>query len=207
MPHPRSRLARLLRVRWRRLLRRLERVAPLLLAWVPSWGTSLLLHGLAVLLLALYFYVRSAGAGPREGTFRGTIANQLTEDLTSLFDSDHAGDPFTNLKSPEPPSLSVEVPDPSIEAISQPEIQVARFAPDLAGPEGPADLGPSLGTVVDPGPGTSPKGAKAASYRLHAEDITAPFSGRSGPIKAKLLRREGGTVHSEKAVEDGLDWI
>jgi hypothetical protein len=205
MPHKRPRFGRILRVHWRILLRRLERVSPALLAWIPSWGTSLLLHGLAMLLLALYLYVRSGG--PREGTFHGTFANQLTEDVTSLYDSDHSGDPFTNLKSPEPPSLSVEAPDPSIEAISQPEIQVARFAPDLAGPEGPADVGPSLGTVVDPGPGTSPKGAKVASYRLHAEDITAPFSGRSGPSKAKLLRREGGTVHSEKAVENGLDWI
>jgi hypothetical protein len=178
-----------------------------LLAWVPSWGTSLLLHGLAVLLLALYFYVRS-GTGPREGSFHGTFANQLTEDLTSLYDSDHAGDPFTNLKSPEPPSLSVEAPDPSSDVVSQPEIpMIARFSPELAGPEGPAELGPTLGTVLDPGPGSSPKGAKAASYRLHTEDITAPFSGRGGPSKAMLLRREGGTVHSEKAVEDGLDWI
>src|SRR4051812_24457997 len=109
MPHKRPRLARILRVRWRRFLRRAERVAPILLVWVPSWGTSLLLHGLALLLLALYFYVRS-GEGPREGTLRGTFANQLGEELTSLYDSDHAGDPFTNLKSPDPPSLSVEAP-------------------------------------------------------------------------------------------------
>jgi hypothetical protein len=161
MPHKRPRFGRILRIRWRIVLRRLERVSPALLAWIPSWGTSLLLHGLAMLLLALYLYVRSGG--PREGTFQGTFANQLTEDVTSLYDSDHSGDPFTNLKSPEPPSLSVEAPDPNIEAISQPEIRIDRFAPDLAGPEGPADVGPSHGTVVDPGPGTSPKGAKVAS--------------------------------------------
>ena len=207
MPHKRPRFARILQVRWRRLLHRMERVSPLLLAWVPSWGTSLLLHGLAVLLLALYFYVHM-GSGPRAGTFRGTFANQLTEDLTSLYDSDHAGDPFTRLQSPEPPSLSVEAPDQALDVTSQPEIpQIARFAPELAGPEGPADLGPSLGSLVDPGPGPSGKGVKVANYRLHAEDMTAPFSGRSGPSKARLLRREGGTVHSEKAVEDGLDWI
>lgn len=207
MPHKRPRLARIFRVRWRRWLRRLERVTPALLAWVPSWGTSLLLHGLAILVLALYLYVRSGG--PREGTFHGTFANQLTEDLTSLSDSDHAGDPFTRLKSTEPPSLSVEAPDPSIDVISQPEIpQIIRFAPELAGPEAPPELGPSLGTIVDPGPSNGAKGAaKVASFRLHAEDLTAPFSGRGGPAKAKLLRREGGTVHSEKAVEDGLDWL
>ena len=207
MPQKRPRLGRILRVRWRLLLRRLERMSPLLLAWIPSWGTSLLVHGLAVLLLALYVYVHSGGQ--RAGTFQGTLSNQqLTEDLTSLYDSDHAGDPFTNLKSPEPPSLSVEAPEAKIDVISQPEIpQIARFAPELAGPEGPSDLGPSLGTIVDPGSTSSTKGAKVASYRLHAEDITAPFSGRGGASKAKLLRREGGTVHSEKAVENGVDWI
>src|SRR5437868_2155352 len=121
MPQQRSRFGRILRVRWRRLLRRLERVAPVLLDWVTSWEMSLLLHSLALLLLALYLYVRSGG--PREGTFHGTFSNQqLTEDLTPLYDSDHAGDPFTNLKSPEPPSLSVEAPDAKIDVISQPAI-------------------------------------------------------------------------------------
>lgn len=209
MPHQRKRprFARLLKVRWRRFLRRQERIAPVLLAWVPSWGTSLLLHGLALLLLALYLYVRS-GSGPREGTLRGTFATQLSEDLTSLYDADRAGDPFTTMKSPDPPSLSVEAADPSIEVISQPEIsQLARFAPELAGPEGPAHLAPALGTLLDAGPGPANKGMKVANFRLHTEDITAPFSGRSGASKAMLVRREGGTVHSEKAVENGLDWI
>jgi len=205
MPHKRSRVARNLRVRWRRFLRRLEQDGPALMALVPSWGTSLLLHGLALLLLALYIYAHS-GAGAREGTFGGTFAGQLNEDLTSLYDSDHAGDPFTTLKSPEPPSLSVEAADPNTPIVSQPEIpQLARFAPELAGPEAPVELGPSLGSLN--GPGSGPKGATTARFRIHSEDMTAPFSGRSGASKATLLRREGGTVHSEKAVENGLDWI
>src|SRR5436305_868575 len=66
MPQKRPRPVRILRVRWRRLLRHLERISPLLLAWLPSWGTSLLLHGLAILPLALSFSLRSA-AGPRGG--------------------------------------------------------------------------------------------------------------------------------------------
>ena len=40
-----------------------------------------------------------------------------------------------------------------------------------------------------------------------AETISAPFSGRDGLTRAKLLRREGGTAKSEKSVDDGLDWI
>ena len=57
------------------------------------------------------------------------------------------------------------------------------------------------------------RGARAASLegaiRLgqFAESISAPFVGRQGLTRAKLLRREGGTARSEKSVEDGLDWI
>ncbi len=40
-----------------------------------------------------------------------------------------------------------------------------------------------------------------------AESVSAPFSGRDGLTRAKLLRREGGTAKSEKSVEDGLDWL
>lgn len=36
---------------------------------------------------------------------------------------------------------------------------------------------------------------------------SVPFSGRSGELKAKLVRSQGGSVESEKAVELGLDWI
>src|SRR5207249_1166988 len=43
--------------------------------------------------------------------------------------------------------------------------------------------------------------------KLHAEDMTAPFSGRDEMTKAKLVRKQGGTAHSEKAVDNGLFWI
>ncbi len=36
---------------------------------------------------------------------------------------------------------------------------------------------------------------------------TVPFSGRSGELKAKLVRSQGGTLESECAVELGLDWL
>src|SRR6476646_1552202 len=93
----RPRFVRVLRVRFRRLQSRLDRLAPALLLWVPSWGTSLLIHGVALLLLALYFYARAGGPHDRE--IRATIPSQLTEDVLSLVPSDHSGDPFTDRKS------------------------------------------------------------------------------------------------------------
>ncbi|MHC5544701.1 prenyltransferase/squalene oxidase repeat-containing protein, partial [Singulisphaera rosea] len=118
MPHPRSRLRRILRVRFRRLMRRVDRIAPGILLWIPSWGTSLLIHGALLLLLALYVYAHSGG--PREVVIQSSLPSQLTEDLTSLIPSDHAGDPFTDLKSPEPPSLSIEPPPPGLAVVNQP---------------------------------------------------------------------------------------
>ncbi len=50
-------------------------------------------------------------------------------------------------------------------------------------------------------PGIDPAG------RSSPRAISAPFAGRQGLTRAKLLRREGGTARSEKSVDDGLDWI
>src|SRR5262249_10190691 len=127
-------------------------------------------------------------------------------------DSDHAGDPFTSIKTDEPPSLSLEPADLDISRINQPEIPgLARFAPELAGPElplepsTPANMPKSL--VARASRARLTEGLSGIATRLHAEDMSAPFSGRDPAMKAKLVRREGGTVHSEKAVQDGLDWI
>ena len=77
---------------------------------------------------------------------------------------------------------------------AQPQVAgVSRFGPEFAGPSPLPDLALSnKGTPRFPG---------------LADVITAPFSGRQGMERAALVRREGGTVHSEKAVEDGLEWI
>jgi hypothetical protein len=145
------------------------------------------------LLLGLYWYARS-GLRDQETELQTTIGQQLTEDLTSLKDSDHAGDPFTELKTNEPPSLSLTPPDPEVKLVNQPEIpKLAHFAPVVAGPDLPKS--------------TDLKGPKTFVPTVHSEDITAPFSGRQGPAKAEMIRREGGTVRSEKAVQDGLDWL
>ena len=42
---------------------------------------------------------------------------------------------------------------------------------------------------------------------IRVGEPSVPFSGRQGEAKARLVRREGGSVESEKAVERGLDWL
>ena len=47
----------------------------------------------------------------------------------------------------------------------------------------------------------------ASPRRCTPRTSPPPFSGRTAMTRAKLVRREGGTVRSEKAVEDGINWI
>ncbi len=115
-------------------------------------------------------------------------------DVTSLVPADRAGDPFTLTDSPDPPSLGVGPEDPALKLVGQPEIaSLSHYAPVLAGPTPIADIRGHSAVPVRP-PGLS-------------VTISAPFSGRQGLTRAKLVQREGGTARSEKSVEDGIDWL
>jgi len=160
---------------------------------VPSWGLSLILHGLLLLILALLIRV---GQRPDRGSesFQAQVVAGELQDLTSLVEAERSGDPFTREQSPDPPSLGLEPADPLMQFSAQPLVPaLASFGPDLAGPA------PLAGLT------SSPNGVPRLPGL--AQTVTAPFSGRQGLDRARLVRREGGTVRSEKAVEDGLDWI
>ncbi len=213
MRRDQARFIRVLHVQQRKFGHWLNRNAGELDRQVPSWGASVLFHALILVMLALYIYVNS-GKGP-ESTIQGRFA-RLGDEATSLVDSDHAGDPFTRIKSDEPPSISLEKATPEITTINQPDIAgLAKFAPELTSPEFVPERAPLLSAdsprsknalkVFNP---NNPRGLASIINGLHSEDLSAPFSGRGDPtVRAKLLRREGGTVRSEKAVEDGLAWL
>src|SRR5262249_44390733 len=149
--------------------------------WLPPWGTSLLVHLMIVMLLGIWLYAT------RERTTRyidTAFGESLTEDLISLEDPRDAGTPVTaNLDD----ALSF-AQTPDLRAVSAPVIpQVAHFAPEIASPTLPSNLGADV------------TGLRSSS--IHRENLTAPFSGRLGETKAQLLLREGGTQQSEEAVE------
>ncbi len=175
-------------------LRRGE-IDPETLRGVPSWGLSFLLHAFLILLLALLIHIRHRG-GPPPPVELGSIDTQLG-DVSSLVLSNHSGDPFTDETSADPPSIGLPPLERAPELAGQPEFAaLGRYAPSLAGP---APVGKS---AIDR--------ASTESLILLPElsaTITAPFSGRQGLERAKLVRREGGTAESEKSVEDGLEWL
>jgi hypothetical protein len=160
---------------------------------VPSWGLSVLLHALLLLILALVIQL-GRGAVRLETPIDGAIVDTQLGEVTSLVDAQRSGDPFTVEDSPDPPSLGLGPADSQLKLIGQPEIaSLGQYAPVLGGPTPLSDI----------------KGASMAAIRLPelAATVSAPFSGRQGLTRARLVRREGGTARSEKSVEDGLAWI
>ena len=164
---------------------------------VPSWGVSFLLHALLLLILALMIQFRHAPAQP-QAVFDSSLFDTEIGDLTSVAPAKRSGDPFTLEQNLNPPSIGLEPEHSGVQLTGQPHLaSLTQYAPTLAGPS-------SLPGTLKIG-----KASAAAIARLPnmATTVVAPFSGRSGLTRAKLVRREGGSAKSEQAVEDGLDWL
>ncbi|HWE35994.1 MAG TPA: prenyltransferase/squalene oxidase repeat-containing protein [Isosphaeraceae bacterium] len=200
MRRQRSRLVRILRVWYRRGLLRMDRRTPEWLRWAMPWGTSLSLHGLFLVLLAIFVIAQRPG-GDSTVAMQGRL--DRGEDLTSLAPGDRSGDPFTKLDSDEPPSLALSPADIDPMKSNQPELPPNfRLGPDI-------QLTPPGGSTSAPksAAGNATAAGKGEGAGAGDKALMAPFSGRSAAEKAKLVRREGGSVKSEAAVERGLDWI
>jgi Squalene-hopene cyclase C-terminal domain/Prenyltransferase and squalene oxidase repeat len=162
---------------------------------VPSWGVSILFHLFLLLVLALLIQIGQIRQRPEQAIQSTTIDTQLG-DVTSLTEAIRSGDPFTKEDTLDPPSLGLDPGDTPLKLVGQPEIaSLSRFASTMASPI------PLSNTVQ--------KASLSAAVRLPdlSASVAAPFSGRQGLTRAKLVRREGGTARSEKSVEDGIAWI
>jgi hypothetical protein len=204
------RWARVARVRARNLRRWSERSSSLWIERLAPWGSSVLAHVAAVFALALVLF-----AGPRRDEAPPLVVRlgePLPEALTAMAPADSGGDPFT---SPEPPPTETEAPpeppstegEPVPEAPSNVELTKPGFSPD-------SGLGDGSGRPaggVGPAGGTGPAGESGKSGGepgpLATPGPSAPFSGRRGAARARLVRQGGGTARSEAAVELGLRWI
>lgn len=175
---------------WRRFERRLPESTRRSL----PWASSLLAH--SILLFVLAVVVRFAQQEPPTGIEISPALGQLRDDVTSLHPDDRAGDSFTTLDSVEPPSLP-----PDLTRIDETVIAVASLPAEVR-------LGPDFDLSPDLAAGDLAGGATSGAFaRPAAGKLTSPMLGRSKVERAKLVRREGGTVQSERAVEHGLEWI
>ena len=173
---------------------------------VPSWGVSLLLHFLFLLILAVVIQIRLTNQASQRQIQGGIVDTQLGE-VTSLVEANRAGDPFTTNDSPDPPSMGLDGGDSQLKLVGQPAISsLSQFAPVMASPLMPTNARPGA-LALNGAHGRGPALEGMMRMPQFAESISAPFSGRDGMTRAKLLRREGGTARSEKSVEDGLDWM
>ncbi len=203
----------------KRAIRRIDRRGAAGLAWLVPWGASVTLHAFLLLVLAILIYVGAIdgpGDGGRGNPDDGDFAAQLADDLTSLADGDRSGDPFTRLESDDTPSLSlVEAPTP-IDAIALPSLPDGvrlgtemRLDPIDTG--GDAGQGPGAGGASGPsvvGRGGFRGKPGAGGLTLGSSLRMVPFAGRQDPdARARLVRRGGGSVESERAVELGLAWL
>ncbi len=191
----------------RRFLRRADRETPEWVRWLTPWGTSVALHAAGLLLLAILV---TALSGDDLAVSKVSFAGQLGDDVLSSERGEQAGDPFTTLTTDEPPSLALNASAASDEVRLPKVPDSMTIGPMVNTP--PSDLAslapPSVGvTAAKPGRFTGKlKGEGNGAFDPRLPSM-APFSGRDVESRARMVRREGGTVESEKAVEIGLEWI
>lgn len=181
--HKRSRSLRRARAWLWKAQRRAERRSPVWLRKAAPWLSSLIVHLLALFVMAVLLLT---GRAPDEATaFDARFPGQLRDDLTTLAPSDRTGEPFVTLDALDEPSIATER-----------AVNISRLAemPDV--PLKPetrleGELTESLAKV---GPAALPQ-------------LLVSFAGRSADQRARLVRREGGSKESEAAVATGLDWI
>src|SRR5438046_5286376 len=125
-------LSRGIRSRWTQLRR--GEYASETLRSIPSWGLSVLLHALLLLILAFVIQL-GRGAVRSEPSIQAAVVDTQLGELTSLVDANRSGDPFTTTDSADPPSLGLEPSDSQLKLVGQPEIAALRqYAPVFAGP-------------------------------------------------------------------------
>jgi hypothetical protein len=156
---------------------------------------SFLLHAVLLLLLAFIIRIRTGTTKP-DLVVRSEIVDTQLGDVTSLTLEKRSGDAFTKEDTPDPPSLGLEPAESSLKLVGQPRLAgMTTYADQLASP------------ALVPSAKFQSVALKGVQLPQLATSIVAPFSGRAGLARAKLVRREGGTARSEQSVEDGLDWI
>lgn len=180
-------------IRWRQWLR--QRIDDVERA--PSWLVSLVFHLCLILILALITAAaRSAGPVLLMSFDRGDAGDAAELAVFDISQSEAnepelAGESFT-----EPEQLIV------IEPVAIPEpTALLAFAPAATATT------TSNSHTVESVPAISDVATGDMANGREGSDVTRMFSGRTGPMKAALLRKGGGDATTEQSVALGLAWL
>jgi hypothetical protein len=199
--HP-PRLIRIVRWKVRKIAYRLEKDPPEWLNQLTPWATSLTVHGLVLLTLGLGVLATS-GETTEQELVASLPADQLVEDITALAPADQAGEALVAKDDMgEAPSLTLDAAQIDPTKTNLPELP-ADFVlgRDLNVNSGGGEDMPIAAVSGAAGPGGFAGMPGGEGPKM------APFSGRSTQMRARIVRRAGGTVLSEQAVTRGLSWI
>lgn len=151
-----------------------------LLKNLPAWLISMVLHIVAMLLLALWI------VGPEEEDLTITLA-------TTIRDPESEG----ALLAPDPEEQAFEFEDPGELEWSEPSpLPSSGIAPDLE----------ELALQAPDPIGNLPQLTELATAMSPAKMGTV-FSGRDPALRAQIVEKEGGTTFTEAAVTRGLKWL
>lgn len=163
----------------------------------PPWLASLLFHGLLLFLLALLFWVPAPTTPSLFGGMHGEFQHGESQDnLTRVADAATLEEIDTKelMGTADGATVAFDPPRFVPETTRSAEaLAVPRLAANAAGPNLRVDLTRNVEV-----------GSKSG---MQVENLVIPFSGRRGAVKESLLRSEGGTPESERAVAAGLEWL
>ena len=165
------------------------------LDWAMPWGTSLTVHVLVLVLAAIF--ALSPKLNGRSELIVDSRFEKSDVDLTTLAKADKAGDPFTDLDAPEPPSLPLDLDHLDPNKSNIPELPPNfRIGPDVQLVP-PTTVQPDLNAVPGSGKGRPKSDAP----------LMAPFSGRQGPERRETgaPRRRDGRIGKSGRSRPGVD--
>ncbi|MCG8583536.1 MAG: hypothetical protein MI757_02360 [Pirellulales bacterium] len=159
---------------------------------LPSGLTSMIVH--IVILLALALWMIEPPKKPKEPDLVASTVDAIEEEEEEIFEDDITLD--------EPEEVFEQTFDKSImpDEITVADTTIESEFNDLQGAEAVPDL--ALPVMTDFGPLTD-----AVSTQMQTHKGGHAVSGRGRMQRAMLVRSEGGTPQSEKAVEDALAWF
>jgi hypothetical protein len=159
---------------------------------LPSGLTSMVVH--ILIILALAFWTFDPPKPPKDADLVASTVDELEEEVEEVFDDEVSLDDPEEVTEPtiDKTVMPQEVPvsDSAVESEFN-ELEAAESVPDL-----------ELPTISEFGPLSD-----VVSTQVQTHKGGHSLAGRGRMQRSRLVRSGGGSISSEKAVEDALAWF